>query len=96
MNCDDVHEALYRNCEFRGSWIRAQSGANLVIYWNSKNNPVIEIMPNKITECKLEQRETIVHFSANESELVIQDSAMLVRQMKTDDLPGCFLKNVQT
>lgn len=56
-------------------------------------------MPKKITECKLEQRETIVHFSAYKlefflSEIVIKDSAMLLRQIKTDDLPGSLLKSV--
>lgn len=64
MHGDDVHETVYQNCEIRGSWIRVQIGTNLVIFWNFKNNPVIQIMPKKITECKFEQRETIVHFSA--------------------------------
>lgn len=49
-------------------------------------------MPKKITEGKLEQRETIVRYLnlsiwILKSELVDQDIALLVRQMKNVDSP---------
>lgn len=54
-------------------------------------------MPKKITEGKLEQRKQSYIFQLwiLKSELAIQDSALLVRQMKNVDLPRSLLKSLQ-